>query len=70
MRLLGAPLKGDPQVISGESNIGMGVLKAAATGAGYKDLRESMGLTKDSVILMFSTEGDTDLSTTEYRMGK
>lgn len=61
MRLLGAPLKGDPQVISGESGaIGMGVLKAVMTGAGYKDLRESMGLTKDSVILMFSTEGDTD----------
>lgn len=61
MRLLGAPLKGDPRVISGESGaIGMGVLKAVMTDSRYKDLRESMGLTEDSVILMFSTEGDTD----------
>ena len=38
----------------------MGVLKAVMTDSRYKDLRESMGLTEDSVILMFSIEGDTD----------
>ncbi len=61
MRRLAAPVKGDPQVVSGESGaVGMGLLAALLEGEKYKDLREAMGLTKDSVILMFSTEGDTD----------
>ena len=61
MRRLAAPVKGDPQVVSGESGaVGMGLLAALLEGDAYQDLRRAIGLTKDSVILMFSTEGDTD----------
>lgn len=61
MRRLAAPVKGDPQVISGESGaVGMGLLAALLEDDKCKDLREAIGLTRDSVILMFSTEGDTD----------
>lgn len=61
MRILGNPITGDEKVISGESG-------AATTGfvaelmmnesLGY--LRETIGINKDSKILCFSTEGDTD----------
>lgn len=61
MRILGNPITGDEKVISGESG-------AATTGfvaelmmnesLGY--LREAIGINKDSKILCFSTEGDTD----------
>lgn len=61
MRVLGSPLPGDGQIISGESG-------AATTGAaaellmdeklGY--LRTELGLGPDAKILCFSTEGDTD----------
>ena len=61
MRVLGNPATGDEKVISGESG-------AATTGfvaelmmnesLGY--LRETIGINKDSKILCFSTEGDTD----------
>ena len=61
MRMLGAPLKGDPQVVSGESGaIGMGVLSAIMTDDSYKELREALRLGSDSRVLLFSTEGDTD----------
>ena len=61
MRMLGAPLKGDPPVTSGESGaIGMGVLSTIMTDDGYRELREALGLSADSRVLLFSTEGDTD----------
>ena len=61
MRMLGAPLLGDPQVISGESGaVGMGLIATLLESDTYKDLREAIGLDKNSEILMFSTEGDTD----------
>lgn len=61
MRMLGAPMKGDPQVISGESGaVGMGLLAALMQSADYADLRQQMGLDEHSTVLMFSTEGDTD----------
>lgn len=61
MRMLGAPLKGDPQVISGESGaVSMGVLAAAMEDPAYKELREMLKLDEQSTVLMFSTEGDTD----------
>ena len=61
MRMLGAPVKGDPQVTSGESGaVGMGVLSTIMTDDSYKDLREALQLQADSKVLMFSTEGDTD----------
>lgn len=61
MRMLAAPLKGDRQVVSGES--GAASFAALATimrKDEYKELREKLGLGKDSKVLCFSTEGDTD----------
>ncbi|MHB9291471.1 putative diaminopropionate ammonia-lyase [Hollandina sp. SP2] len=61
MRVLGAPLQGDRQVISGESGaVTTGLLMAMVEHDEYRDLRESLGLQGDSVVVVFSTEGDTD----------
>lgn len=61
MRILAAPLKGDPQIISGESGaLGAGVISFIMQEERYKELRERLKLDKDSVILLISTEGDTD----------
>lgn len=61
MRMLGAPIKGDPQVISGESGaVAMGLVAAVMEDSEYKDLKDSLKLDENSKVLMFSTEGDTD----------
>ena len=61
MRMLGAPVKGDPQVVSGESGaVGMGLISTLMQSDEYKELREAIGLDENSQVLMFSTEGDTD----------
>ena len=61
MRMLGAPLKGDPQVISGESGaVAMGLIATAMKNPEYKELKEALKLDEHSTVLMFSTEGDTD----------
>lgn len=61
MRMLGAPCKGDPQVVSGESGaVGMGLVAALMEDNSYRELREAIGLSRDSKVLIFSTEGDTD----------
>ncbi len=61
MRMLGAPLKGDPRVVSGESGaVAMGLIASIMQMEELKDLREALKLDKNSKILMFSTEGDTD----------
>ena len=61
MRMLAAPLKGDPAVISGESGaVGMGVVEALMTDPEYAELKKALGLGRDSAVLLFSTEGDTD----------
>ncbi|EOL43522.1 diaminopropionate ammonia-lyase [Enterococcus caccae] len=61
MRMLGAPLKGDPQVISGESGaVAMGLVATAMQDPDYKELRDTLKLDENSTVLMFSTEGDTD----------
>ena len=61
MRMLGAPISGDPRVISGESGaVGMGLLSALMEDDELKELRESLSLGADSHVLLFSTEGDTD----------
>lgn len=61
MRMLAAPLKGDRQVISGESGAAsFAALAAIMRKDEYKELREKLGLGKDSKVLCFSTEGDTD----------
>lgn len=61
MRRLAAPVKGDTPVVSGESGaVGMGLVATLMTNPAYKDFRDAVGLGKDSRVLMFSTEGDTD----------
>ena len=61
MRMLAAPLKGDRQVVSGESGAAsFAALAAIMRKDEYKELREKLGLGKDSKVLCFSTEGDTD----------
>lgn len=61
MRILGNPLKGDECVTSGESGaVTTGLLVEIMKNDEYKDLREKLKLNKDSKILLFSTEGDTD----------
>lgn len=61
MRVLGNPLKGDSQVISGESGaVTTGLVYEIMTNPDYKALKESLELNETSKILVFSTEGDTD----------
>ncbi len=61
MRVLAAPIKGDPQVTSGESGAAtLGALFEILTNESYADLKKELKLDKDSRILLFSTEGDTD----------
>lgn len=64
MRILGNPLDGDARVVAGESGaIGTGFIDYIMRHE--KDLAAKIGLSKDSVVLVFSTEGDTD--TKNYR---
>ncbi|MSS63899.1 diaminopropionate ammonia-lyase [Velocimicrobium porci] len=61
MRMSAAPLKGDSSIVSGESGAApFGLLTSIMTMDKYKDLKEYLGLDKDSRVLCFSTEGDTD----------
>ncbi len=61
MRMLAAPIKGDPQVTSGESGaVTFGVLNETMTDPEYAELKAQLKLDKDSRVLLFSTEGDTD----------
>jgi diaminopropionate ammonia-lyase len=61
MRMLSAPCKGDPQVVSGESGAApFGVLAAIMTNPELADLKALLELNETSKVLLFSTEGDTD----------
>jgi diaminopropionate ammonia-lyase len=61
MRTLAAPVGGDPKVVSGESGaVGAGLLAAMCEREEYSKLKQALGIDEHSVILMFSTEGDTD----------
>lgn len=67
MRTLAAPLRGDTQIISGESGAVPAGLVAALmedggylSGAGITELRAALALNEKSQVLVFSTEGDTD----------
>lgn len=61
MRMLAAPLSGDPAVTSGESGaVGMGVVSTIMEDPAYAPLKEALGLDANSRVLLFSTEGDTD----------
>ena len=61
MRMLSAPVKGDPQVVSGESGaVGMGLIATLMTDPEYAEMKQAIGLDENSSVIMFSTEGDTD----------
>lgn len=61
MRILSSPLCGDDRIISGESGaVGVGLLAATMTEKDMEAFRAELGLNQDSVVLLFSTEGDTD----------
>ena len=60
-RIYGAPVKGDTQVISGESgSVTMGLVHALMTKPEYKDIKEALKLDGNSEVLLVSSEGDTD----------
>lgn len=61
MRVLAAPMPGDPPVISGESGaVTMGLVSLLMTKPDLKPFRERLGLNETSVIYLINTEGDTD----------
>ena len=61
MRLLAHPKGTDAPVISGESGaVTTGIAALILQDKNYKELKEKLGLNESSVILTFSTEGDTD----------
>ena len=61
MRMLSAPIKGDPQVVSGESGaVPFGVLVSIMKNPKYSDLKIKLKLDANSKVLLFSTEGNTD----------
>ncbi len=61
MRMLAAPIKGDPAVTSGESGAApFGALATITTMKEYEELKQLIGLDENSSVLLFSTEGDTD----------
>jgi diaminopropionate ammonia-lyase len=60
MRILGNPLAGDPLIRSGESGaVTTGLLSFMAQCDYLSDMRSALELGRDSVVLLFSTEGDT-----------
>lgn len=61
MRLYSAGADGDEKIVSGESGAAtLGALAEIMTDGELDLLREKMGLWKESVVLLISTEGDTD----------
>jgi diaminopropionate ammonia-lyase len=61
MRILSSPLGEDPRIISGESGaVPAGIAATLLQDEEYRDFRDALGLNADSVILVFSSEGDTD----------
>ena len=61
MRILGCPIKGDNQVVSGESGaVTAGLLFEVMTNPEYAQMKDDLKLDENSKVLLFSTEGDTD----------
>lgn len=61
MRILASPIKDDKKVVSGESGaVGTGLLSILMEKAEFEDIRKSMNLDENSIVLIFSTEGNTD----------
>jgi len=61
MRVFGAPLDGDPSVISGESGaVSLGVLMFIMQRPEAEELRKVLHLGPESQVLLINTEGNTD----------
>lgn len=61
MRTLANPLDFDPKIVSGESGaVGVGLLALLMEREDMAEARSLMGIDQDSVVLLISTEGDTD----------
>lgn len=60
-RILANPFPGDPRIISGESgSVGIGLLSLLMERKEYARAVKRLGLNGDSVVVLISTEGDTD----------
>ena len=60
MRILAAPLKNDPAIISGESGAATtGIVQWLMQHPAARAQRDALGLDKDSTVLIISTEGNT-----------
>lgn len=61
MRILGNPIGKDQKVISGESGASsFGAVSEILRNPKYEQIKKKLELNEDSVILFFSSEGDTD----------
>lgn len=61
MRILGNPLGDDAKIVSGESGaVCVGLVHALMKDTALQPLKEELGLDSQSLVLCFSTEGDTD----------
>ena len=61
MRVMASPLKGDDQVVSGESGAAtLGCIYNVLTDKSLVDLKNKLELDENSRLLFISTEGDTD----------
>ena len=60
-RIYANPLEDDPHIVSGESgSVPLGLCYTALHDEDAKDLKEALKLDENSVVLVISTEGDTD----------
>lgn len=65
------PKEKDPQVIAGESGVGgLAGLLAVMTDPRFGDLKQALGLTKESRVLIYNTEGATDPENFQNIIGK
>ncbi len=61
MRILGHPTGHDLRIISGESGaVGAGLLSLLMGNSALARVKKSLGLNKESFVLLFNTEGNTD----------
>lgn len=61
MRLYANPMPGDSKIVSGESAaVGLGLVNRLMSKPELEDMRHAMNLDDNSVILLVSTEGNTD----------
>lgn len=62
MRVLGNPYGNDPRIISGESGaVGLGGSRSGSLSPATSKPDGKLALNKDAVVLVISTEGDTDV---------